>query len=62
MTNVEIRKARFLQRQLDEKKDLDLQAKLERLREKLNSEEVQQDKYHWLNHKLKFHVDSANAF
>lgn len=20
------------------------------------------DKYHWLNHKLKFHIDSANAY
>jgi len=23
---------------------------------------VKTDKYHWMNHKLKFHVDSANAF
>lgn len=21
-----------------------------------------EDKYHWLNHKLKFHIDSASAF
>lgn len=36
--------------------------RLNAFREKVASEEVRDDKYHWLNHKLKFHVDSANAY
>lgn len=36
--------------------------KISLLQEKLKDDKVLNDKYHWLNHKLKFHIDSASAY
>ena len=36
--------------------------KLEKFRKTLNSKEVLQNEDNWMNNKLKFHIDSSNAY
>lgn len=62
LSSVEARREKFLQTLKAEDKNQRLEDKIRKYQEKKNSEVIKQDKYHWLNHRLKFHIDSANAY
>jgi hypothetical protein len=37
-------------------------ARLKKFKDRMNSTKKSGGKYHWMNTKLKFHIDSENAF
>ncbi|CAD8084974.1 unnamed protein product [Paramecium primaurelia] len=61
-STVEQRRARFIQNMKEQSHNEAFEEKVKKFQERLKDEKIQNDKYHWLNHKLKFHVDSANAY
>lgn len=53
---------KFLKNKKDLVSETDAMSKIKDFRARMNSDKVKSDKWHWMNTKLKFHVDSANAF
>jgi hypothetical protein len=52
----------YLNKSRQTKHDHEILTKLSQFKAKLNSEQVQNNETHWMNNKLKFHIDSANAY
>ena len=62
MSAVELKRMKFLQNKKEKLKENEILKKLEDFRGRINSESVRNNKYHWMNTKLKFHIDSANSY
>eukprot|EP00828_Plagiopyla_frontata_P024850 TRINITY_DN3174_c0_g1_i6.p2 TRINITY_DN3174_c0_g1~~TRINITY_DN3174_c0_g1_i6.p2 ORF type:complete len:224 (-),score=71.00 TRINITY_DN3174_c0_g1_i6:52-723(-) len=62
LTNVELKRLKYLQKKKIQVHENDLMEKLEKFRKKLNSQEVMQNDDNWMNNKLRFHIDSSNAY
>ncbi|CAD8118178.1 unnamed protein product [Paramecium sonneborni] len=62
LSTVEQRRARFIQNMKEQTHNEAFEDKVRKFQDRIKDEKIVNDKYHWLNHKLKFHVDSANAY
>lgn len=62
LSAVELKRMKFLQNKKEKVSETDAMAKIKDFRARMNSDRVKSDKWHWMNTKLKFHIDSANAF
>jgi hypothetical protein len=62
LSNLELRRLKFVQNKRIKLKESEVLSKLKSFRNKINSENVCEDEDHWMNNKLKFHIDSARAY
>lgn len=62
LSNLELRRLKYATKQRVKLKESEVIEKLKSFKEKIHSDEVIKEEDHWMNNKLKFHVDSARAF
>ena len=62
LTAVELKRYKFLKENQGKRDPDSTLSKLEAFRSKLKSDSLKQTPYHWMNAKLKFHIDSAKAY